>query len=184
MKYVVEFEYYKNGQITDGARPIICDSFEAANNKAIRLGTAFYRNPVRNTLSLCQAAEVSSITEECLNDSAFDDDGSIDWNDYFCTDVVRGGFSGRMLEDLVIQAYSGLWVLERQDDMIEDDTESALKSLCNLVGEYCGRHNAPIFINGNAESCIDAFNDICIQLNICLKNSDDSLERLRVDYGF
>ena len=182
MKYIVECEYLKDYT----SDTILCESLEEANKEAVFFGTAFKRNPLRNTLELCETASVSYITEECLNDSAYGEDGSIDWHDYDpnCTYLARYGFFGRSLANLVNDVYPGLCVLDCKDAMLDDLTHASLKSLCKEAHEF-GRGNPRIdFLNGNAESCIDAFNEACRCLNICLRNADGSSELLRIDYNF
>lgn len=182
MKYVVECEDMKDYS----SEFIICDSLAEACKEAVLFGTSFMRDPVRGALTLCDTATVYAIYEECLNETAFGDDGSIDWRDFDpnAAQVVYNGFSGRSLASLVIEVYPAVYGLESKEDMLTDAAAASLKSLCNEAYSFGKSHPSITFLNGDAESCVDAFNDVCRQLNICRRHRDGSSEILRVDFPF
>lgn len=182
MKFVVEYENLKDYS----SDYTVCDSYEEANKEAVLFGISFKRNPVRGTLSLLDAATVSIIHEESLNDSAFGDDDSIDWNDFDPNAVFPApyGFTGRTIADLIINLYPEVNALAAKDSMLSDAGLANLKSLCKEVHEFGRGFPTVDFINGNAESCIDAFNYACLALNICIRRTDGSSESLRVEYNW
>ena len=186
MKYIVEKEVFRNGQFESG-EVSICDSFADAVENAIIFGFAFTKEDARrNTLTLYQAPTIGYIVEECLNETAFRDDGTIDWKDYdpSCVQAEEHGFYGKMIADMVIDAYRGVDFLYNKEDMLDDFSKGALKGLCTTASEL-GRGGERISIgSGSAGECIDAFNEACCRLNICRRYKDGSSEYLRVNYNW